>query len=79
MYGVVTRVYEAAPYIQIIRFSGQPGEFLVRGEEYYFKSVNVGQCVRVEGTIYQSLSYLYMAIDNPSTTLAEVDSWVCNS
>ena len=79
VYGRVVRVYEAAPYGQIIRFSAQPGDFLVRGENYYFEGVYVGQCVMLEGTIYQSASYLYMDIDDLSTELAEAYPWVCNS
>lgn len=79
VYGRVVAVYEDAPYAQFILFSKQSGTFLVRGEDYFFKEVSVMQCVRVEGTIYQSTSYLYMDIDNPSTRLGPAPSGMCNS
>jgi hypothetical protein len=64
VYGQVVRVYSADPYIQIIRFSSQPGEFLLLGEFYYIDGIAVGQCVAVEGVVRQSSSYLYMPIDD---------------
>ena len=79
VYGQIVRIYDAQPYVQIIRFGSAPGTFLLRGERSGVPDIFVGDCVRVEGTIIQSAGYLYMNIDHMSTQLTMAQSWVCNS
>jgi hypothetical protein len=69
VFGVVSRVYSTEQYGQIIRFSSSVGDFLLRGEYYYFEGVEPGLCIATNGTVLQAGGYLYMNIDASDTEL----------
>ncbi|NIM95048.1 MAG: DnaJ domain-containing protein [Anaerolineales bacterium] len=71
VYGRIVRIYEMGQYNQIVRFTDQPGAFLLRGEYYYFKDLRRDLCIAVVGTIERSESYLFINIDDPGTQLYE--------
>jgi hypothetical protein len=62
--GYIVNIYKTVPYVQIIRFSIQPGTFLIKSREYYFPNLQIGECIAGFGYVYRDASTFYMEIQN---------------
>jgi uncharacterized Zn finger protein (UPF0148 family) len=64
VYGRIVKIYSAGNYIQVIRFSDKAGTFMIADYNYYFESVQVGQCVAVIGIVGKNESGYLMSVKN---------------
>lgn len=78
VYGKVVKFYATEEYGQIIRFSEEPGTFMVRGRNYVFDDIERGKCIAVRGIIQSANNqYLYVDIDDQQTTFSKLE--VCSN
>lgn len=59
VFGRIVMVSGTNIYQQILRFSEQPGTFLIRGRTRGFSGMVAGKCIAVTGKILRSGAYLY--------------------
>jgi energy-coupling factor transporter ATP-binding protein EcfA2 len=59
VYGTIVKVGGTIKYPIIIRFSEEPGAFMIRGPYRGFVATK-GQCIKAEGVVMKDITYLYM-------------------
>ena len=64
VYGTIVKQYATEQYAHIVRFSEDPGTFLLRGRGWYYEGLKSSLCVAAVGTVYRDGNYLYMDIAN---------------
>ena len=62
VYGSIVKHYSTEQYAHIVRFSEQPGTFLLRGRDWYYESLQRSDCVAAFGVVQRDGNYLYMDI-----------------
>jgi len=68
VYGIIVKIGGTTNYSLIIRFSEEPGNFLIRGPYKGFTGSR-GQCIKAEGVVRKDITYLYM--DTEEVELSE--------
>jgi len=59
VYGRIAKIGGSTKYPVIIRFSEEPGTFMIRGPYRGFIATK-GQCIKAEGVVMKDITYLYM-------------------
>ncbi|MFC2052833.1 HIRAN domain-containing protein [Chloroflexota bacterium] len=59
VYGRIVKIGVTTKYPVIIRFSEEPGSFMIRGQYRGFAATK-GQCIKAEGVVMTDITYLYM-------------------
>ena len=70
VYGRIAKIGGTTKYPVIIRFSEEPGAFMIRGPYRGFDATK-GQCIKAEGVVLKDITFLYM--DTEEIKLSDYD------